>query len=154
MALVHPGLAALAEEALVAEGAKADPVAQERMAVLIEDGNAGDIEAHCPRRARSELPEVMLLLEGRVFLAEGRPLRPLHREERAREERPERAREHSVAFQMLEGLRQRGGESHDATGGALRVGVVGGIDHGRLPRLELSRDAVEPGREQSAELQK
>src|SRR4029453_4551721 len=105
-----------------------------------------------PERSRltsSELPEVMLLLEGRVFLAEGRPLRALHGEERACEERPEGTREDGVALQMIEGLGEGGREAHDAAGGALRLGVVGGVDHDGLPRLELPRDAVEPRGEEA-----
>jgi len=89
MALVHLG-SPLSLKGAGSRRRQGDPVAQERVAVLIEDGDADEIEAHGPP-ARSELPEVMLLLEGRVFLAEGRPLRALHREERAREERPERS---------------------------------------------------------------
>src|SRR5206468_8590528 len=105
-----------------------------------------------PERSRltsSELPEVMLLLEGRVFLAEGCPLRALHGEERAREERPERAHEDAVAVHMVESLREGGGEAHDAASGALRVGVVGGVDHDRLSRVALPRDAVGSGGEES-----
>src|SRR5206468_2826809 len=105
------------------------------------------------RLTRSELPEVMLLLEGRVFLAEGCPLRTLHGEERAREERPERAHEDAVALEMVESLREGGGEAHDAPSGTLHLGVVGGVDHDRLPRLELPRDAVEPGGEETAQRQ-
>ena len=54
MTLVHLGFAALAEEALVIRHAESDSVAQERMAVLVEDGKAGEVEAHPLRTSRSD----------------------------------------------------------------------------------------------------
>src|SRR5262249_50944378 len=46
VALVHHGLIALAEEALVLNGAELASLAQERVAVLVEDGEGGEIESH------------------------------------------------------------------------------------------------------------
>src|SRR5262249_59638196 len=91
----------------------------------------------------SELPEVMALFEGHVLLAESLGLRALDGEEGAGEERSQRLLQHGVALEPVEGGRQRRGEALDAPGGALGVGIVPGIDQGRLRRLEGAANAVE-----------
>src|SRR5215475_5930282 len=106
-----------------------------------------------PAANGSELPEVMALLEGYVLLAESLGLRTLDGEEGAGEERPQRFLQHRVALEAVEGGRQRRGEALDAPGCALGVGIIPGIDHDRLRRLEGAANAVESCGEQPTECQ-
>src|SRR5438552_13559760 len=102
---------------------------------------------------RSELPEVVLHLEGDVFLAERVPLRALHGEERAREHRTERVDEHGVGRQLIERLRETRWQAPDSPRVTLGVRPITRIDQRGLSRRELAADAVEPGCEQAAERQ-
>src|SRR5262249_12801039 len=102
-------------------------------------------------RSRSELPEVVLRFEFHAFLAERLRLRTLHGEVRTRKRRAEGAHEHRVGLEPIERRAQRGRIPLDPTLLPLAVGQGAWINEHGLARLELARDAVEPGREQSTQ---
>src|SRR5215471_6433599 len=96
-------------------------------------------------RSRSELPEVMLRFEGRALLAEDLRLRAFHGDVRAGQGWAEGPHEHGVGLEPLERGAQGGRIPLDPTLAPLALGQVARVDEHGLARLELARDAVEPG---------
>ena len=102
-------------------------------------------------RSSSELPEVMLGLEGLVLAAERLRLRALHGKVCAGQVGPRASHEHGVGLQGDRAPRARRSDTAGSRARAARSRTGRRVDEHGLAGVELARDAVEPGREQSAE---